>query len=532
MRVHEQTPLLPRAPQAVRDPSIGPFLTSGMRRAEALSLHDQAGLLAFGGAAAIYTRQFFAAWVLSAERAITGVALRGSVAVATATLGRYTARQLIKETRTPPPSPAAEGSEGVPQRRAFHWKRAVPSGLALARLLACPLGEAPAMGVSGVLHAALELGPDVSPKVLAVMEWLIYGAYIAVREVAFAEMGTLHRHVVHLEGTQPSVDEACNGHPAICPKRWCDVVFPATHNAVAVPAPFTKLPWPLNQIGRFASNQERTLEQQFADGIRGHLLEYYLAPNGQLMSSHNTVWQIEPLVHTFERLRNTVAAHPRDLLVLKMSPQGVDEHFPWLLAPLVQEALQRSGLAQYMRTPSYPQWQPALYGGGLPCDLRVGPLLDENVRVIAFEGGFRESFYSASHVSEITCHDLLPWDGGPNAVPVTLNAFTSYAFQPASDAVNAHLTGVYNACATLLGASFRPTLLAVNSYESSVVVPLAHALNTQGTLPDSQAVAHRHAAMGLVSDGIILAAALGVLGVAVLLSVLKRRIKPANPSTH
>lgn len=66
----------------------------------------------------------------------------------------------------------------------------------------------------------------------------------------------------------------CNGHDELCDRPLHDVTVPATHNAMAVPLP-----------GWFASEQERPIPDQLADGIRGLLLDTYYAdrlPNGKL----------------------------------------------------------------------------------------------------------------------------------------------------------------------------------------------------------------------------------------------------------
>lgn len=67
----------------------------------------------------------------------------------------------------------------------------------------------------------------------------------------------------------------CNGHEALCDRRFNEVVFPATHNAMA------------NADDRwFTPNQEHGLPRQLRDGIRALLLDTY-AWQGDLHLCHS-----------------------------------------------------------------------------------------------------------------------------------------------------------------------------------------------------------------------------------------------------
>ena len=59
---------------------------------------------------------------------------------------------------------------------------------------------------------------------------------------------------------------ACNGHAALCDKRFDQVVLPATHNAMSAPL-----------RGWFSSEQDRSIGGQLDDGIRGLLLDTHYA---------------------------------------------------------------------------------------------------------------------------------------------------------------------------------------------------------------------------------------------------------------
>jgi hypothetical protein len=61
---------------------------------------------------------------------------------------------------------------------------------------------------------------------------------------------------------------ACNGHAALCDRRFDQVVLPATHNAMSAPL-----------RGWFSSEQDRSIGGQLHDGIRGLLLDTHYADN-------------------------------------------------------------------------------------------------------------------------------------------------------------------------------------------------------------------------------------------------------------
>jgi hypothetical protein len=67
---------------------------------------------------------------------------------------------------------------------------------------------------------------------------------------------------------------ACNGHEALCSRSLDEVALPATHNSMSAPLP-----------GWFSSQQDRSIPEQLADGIRGLLIDTHYAdllPNGRL----------------------------------------------------------------------------------------------------------------------------------------------------------------------------------------------------------------------------------------------------------
>jgi hypothetical protein len=76
--------------------------------------------------------------------------------------------------------------------------------------------------------------------------------------VAYATAGGIDEPVPVISG--------CNGHAELCDRRLDEVTLAATHNSMSVPLP-----------GWFASLQERPIEGQLEDGIRGLLLDTHYA---------------------------------------------------------------------------------------------------------------------------------------------------------------------------------------------------------------------------------------------------------------
>jgi hypothetical protein len=72
----------------------------------------------------------------------------------------------------------------------------------------------------------------------------------------------------------PPAITTCNGHRALCDRRFDQVVFPATHNSMSVPLP-----------GWFSAMQEAPIKTQLEDGVRALLIDTHYAdklPDGKV----------------------------------------------------------------------------------------------------------------------------------------------------------------------------------------------------------------------------------------------------------
>lgn len=373
-------------------------------------------------------------------------------------------------------------------------------GLTLAALVSFPTAEAAALSVAAAGQAVQN-----ALQTRGVARWKRNVLAVACQAAVL-----LTREAVFNTSTGPTARPApspyllsaaaCNGAAENCAAQWCDVVFPATHNSMMQPTPFAHMSWPLNQVGRFASNQARSVESQFADGIRGFLVEYYQNDKGELRTSHNTVFDREPLVETLARFTKLLAAHPRDFITLELSQQPVGG-----FNAQVPSVYQASGLAaKTMQDTCQKGGQSAV--SAPPCRLSMGSLLDLGVQVATIEravqnrydantlaglgcdaSGFVESISVASSANRSAGTAVGPFwvdgqldDVGAKFAPVTWNAFVSLAMPSVSAVVNSYLPNFVAKCAVQSKSDVgTPTLLAVNHYESSDVVAIAHGLNTQ-----------------------------------------------------
>jgi hypothetical protein len=57
-------------------------------------------------------------------------------------------------------------------------------------------------------------------------------------------------------------DGKCNGSAALCDRRFDEVVYPTTHNAMAA-----------TDLGFLAANQTHDIARQLEDGVRGLMLD-------------------------------------------------------------------------------------------------------------------------------------------------------------------------------------------------------------------------------------------------------------------
>jgi hypothetical protein len=97
----------------------------------------------------------------------------------------------------------------------------------------------------------------------------------------------------------------CNGHPELCDRRFDEVVFPTTHNAMS------------NADDRwFIANQTHNMRRQLRDGIRAMLIDTHRV-NGQALLCHtNCAFGSRPLGEALGDIEDFLRENPREVVAL------------------------------------------------------------------------------------------------------------------------------------------------------------------------------------------------------------------------
>lgn len=98
---------------------------------------------------------------------------------------------------------------------------------------------------------------------------------------------------------------ACNGHAELCDKRFDEVVFPATHNAMSS-----------FEEGWAAPNQSYGMKRQLDDGIRAMLIDTHDWQDGIYLCHSICELGSTPLVDGLRTLRTFLDDHPHEVLSL------------------------------------------------------------------------------------------------------------------------------------------------------------------------------------------------------------------------
>jgi hypothetical protein len=306
---------------------------------------------------------------------------------------------------------------------------------------------------------------------------------------------------------------ACNGSLALCGKRLNEVVFPATHNSYAA----------ADEPGWLFPNQRFGIERQLRDGIRGLLIDVHwgerdpktgfvrtdidaegtdrnkvakqLSPQA-LRTADRLVGRIgvgtgsgqprpylchtlcelgaEPLDEQLTIVRRFLDAHPGEVIVLFVEP--------YVPVGVIESAFERTGLlseaAELQRDEPLPT---------------LGELVRANTRLVVLseqDGGSRPWYLpgfsfaqdtpiGATRPSELTCDR---WRGTPDSPLLLLNHWTD-TFPP-SPSRNERIGG--SVLRTQIDRCERergqlPNLVAVDFYERTGVVRIAHLRNERAT---------------------------------------------------
>jgi hypothetical protein len=313
-------------------------------------------------------------------------------------------------------------------------------------------------------------------------------------------------------------DGPCNGHDDLCDRPLDQVVLPATHNAMSAPAP-----------GKFSSQQDAPIADQFADGVRGLLIDTHYAdrlPNGRLRTDFGSREELRRqaeqdglnpdavdaalrirerlgfagegergmyLCHTFcelggtalepvlDDLRDFLVAHPNQVLVVINQDYVTPEDFV--------AAVEDAGLGEFVyRGPVSDGW------------LTLREMIDTGQRVVflaenragsapwyhpAYEGITQETPYSFSNVEQLTDSAKLPASCEPNRGPAGAPLFLVNHWittDPAPLPSNAAKVNAYDALLRRTRECRRlrrhlPNLVAVDFYRRGDLFRVVDTLN-------------------------------------------------------
>jgi hypothetical protein len=97
----------------------------------------------------------------------------------------------------------------------------------------------------------------------------------------------------------------CNGHEALCDRRFDEVVFPATHNAMSSA-----------EDGFLAPNQTHGIKRQLEDGVRALLIDTHAWRGGSYLCHAICEFGNRPLVDGLRDVGAFLRAHPHDVVTL------------------------------------------------------------------------------------------------------------------------------------------------------------------------------------------------------------------------
>jgi len=129
----------------------------------------------------------------------------------------------------------------------------------------------------------------------------------------------------------------CNGHEALCDRRFDEVVFPTTHNAMSNAAD-----------GWLAPNQQYGMTRQLEDGIRAMLIDTHSYMGSTYLCHSSCLLGNKPLVEGLREVVTFLQSHPHEVLTLV-----IEDH---ITAGETETAFDASGLSDlaYVHPPGDP----------------------------------------------------------------------------------------------------------------------------------------------------------------------------------
>ena len=166
-------------------------------------------------------------------------------------------------------------------------------------------------------------------------------------------------------GTEPDggePDPKCNGHEELCDRRFDEVAYPMTHNAMSNAEDGWSLP-----------NQNLNISRQLSEGVRGLMLDTY-EQDGQLLLCHTLCFEgsQQPLVEGLEEISTFLEANPNEVASLILES--------YITHAQTAEAFAESRLLDFVYAHEVGEPWPTL-----------GELVDANTRLVVFQGASQEA---------------------------------------------------------------------------------------------------------------------------------------------
>lgn len=202
-------------------------------------------------------------------------------------------------------------------------------------------------------------------------------------------------------------DLGCNGDPALCERRFDELVVPMTHNAMASA-----------EEGFLGPNQNFGTRQQLSDGIRGFMLDTHADPDtGEAVLCHSVcALGSTPLVDGLRVFTDFFEANPRDVVVFMIQNGiGADE----TAAAFDEADLTRFAHAQDPDEP-WPTLSELLDAGTPLIVFHEGGGTDPEWYMDGYDGYVWDTPYSAETAEDFSC-DVLR--GSPDSSLFLVNHF-------------------------------------------------------------------------------------------------------------
>lgn len=253
---------------------------------------------------------------------------------------------------------------------------------------------------------------------------------------------------------------ACNGAPELCDRRYDEVSYATTHNAMSN-----------EEDGFSAPNQKFSVAHQLADGVRGLMLDTYLDGGTTMLCHAFCVLGKRPLVDTLTDIREFLESHPYEIVSIIFES--------YISANDTRLTFEAAGLTPYLHAQPVASAWPTLREM-IATDRRLVVFTDNqggtydwyhDVWAYAFE-----THYSFATPAALSC---TPNRGNPANNLFILNHFLTQTFGSPTLAEQINHDPLFidraNQCAA--DDAHLPNFVTVDHYQIGDVFPVVDALN-------------------------------------------------------